>query len=78
MVKTSFTTYNIFCLLDAVFSSEIKVKQSWAIKIKKMTKPIYLGICLENVVKKNNFNSKKLSLDGYSNGLYLIKNSMSE
>jgi len=33
-------------------------KQLWAIKINKLTQPIYVGVCLETLISDFNFSSQ--------------------
>ena len=54
--------------MDAAFSKTLKSKQSWKIKINKITN----GVCLKSKMQKYNFNDQNINWKETGHGLYLI------
>jgi len=61
MNKNNYNNHWNFVLLDEGFSSTVKQKQCWAIKIiKDNYSNIYVGVCLRNEVQKWKFDKSNL------------------
>ena len=61
-----------FCLINISFSNAITTKQSFAIKINKMTGWIHLGVCLKSKILDYNFSSQNMNWKETGHGLYMI------
>lgn len=53
-------------------SQKAEKKQSWAIKIKKTTGEILLGVCLRSAISYGRFNSQSMRLAETGQGCYAI------